>query len=456
MEAKVLDIEDNTKNCELDIAKLSDFRYREGSTVDARVILDHPQTTLYCLDDEHRRAVFVESPPELDLSQRPFYFIEQYNHAQRLLTVSYQTLHELAAIAGVRFQRLLPMQSVGRCGGTVLSRALNRLNTVFSLDEPDFYTNVAMMRPDNGSRDAELAALLRSGTQLMFRPMKPGADTMLLKFRPFAIKAGDLMYQAFPDTKAIFLYRNAETWARSVGRSIQAVFEAQPVDNGSDSTLDLLRMMDIFHSAPPAPPAPPRPKSAAASRKSDIMSVRRTMPALVPFIRQNVLKQMAGSERLKLLWLIVAQQLPILRDHSQPPTDFLRPYLHKLPPMKVLAVMWASMLQRYLALHQKGVPILALQYETMAAEPEAVLRKLFEYWGLPAEQVASALGAFSEDSQKGTPLSRDRVGSATRAGLDPAWLVQMREVLRDFPEASTPDVVLPNSLTVPRASRTAS
>jgi len=454
MEAKILDIEDKTKNCELDIAKLSDFRYREGSTVDAKVILDHPQTTLYCLDDEHRRAVFVESPPELDLSQRPFYFIEQYKHAQRLVTVSYQTLHELAATVGVRFQRVIPMQSVGRCGGTLLSRALNRLNTVFSLDEPDFYTNVAMMRPDNGSRDAELTALLRSGTQLMFRPMKPGVDTLLLKFRPFAIKAGDLMYQAFPDAKSIFLYRNAETWARSVGRSIQALFESQPADTGTDSTMELLRLMDLFGSAPPAAPAPPRP-ATSASRKSDLNALRRTMPALVPFIRQNVLKQMEGSERRKLLWLVIAQRLPIVRDRSQSPTDFLRPFLHKLPPMKVLTVMWVSMLQRYLAFHQKGIPILALQYETLAAEPEAVLRTLFEYWGLPADQLAHAMGAFAEDSQKGTPLSRDRVGSATRGGLDPAWLAQMREVLRTYPDVPTPDVVLPNSVTVPKASRAA-
>jgi hypothetical protein len=454
MEAKVLEIQDKTKNCELDIARLSDFRYREGAVVDAKVILDHPQTTLYCVDDDHRQAVFVESPPELDLSQRPFYFIEQYKHAQRLLTVSYQTLHELAAVAGVRFQRLIPMQSVGRCGGTLLSRALNRLNTVFSLDEPDFFTNVAMTRPDNGSRDAELTALLRSGTQLMYRPMKPGVDTLLLKFRPFAIKGGDLMYQAFPDAKSIFLYRNAETWARSVGRSIQAVFESQPADAGTDSTLELLRMMDLFRSAPPVAPAAPR--AASSGRKSDVNALRRTMPALVPFIRQNVVKQMEGSERRKLLWLVIAQRLPILRSRSQSPTEFLRPFLHKVPPMKVLTVMWVSMLQRYLAFHKKGIPILALQYETLAAEPEAVLRTLFEYWGLAADQVPRALGAFAEDSQKGTLLSRDRVGSATRGGLDPEWLAQMREVLQSYPEVSKPDVVLPNSVTVPRASRTAS
>src|SRR5437868_2823111 len=97
MEAKVLQIEDKVKKSELDLARLNDFRYRpEATTIDARTILERPEITLYCLDDDHRQAVFVESPPGLDLSQKPFYFLTQYQNAQRVLTTSYDVLHELA------------------------------------------------------------------------------------------------------------------------------------------------------------------------------------------------------------------------------------------------------------------------------------------------------------------------------------------------------------------------
>ena len=171
MKARILHIEDKVKQGEVDLASLGAFRYRPGAEIDARTILHQPQVTLYCLDDEHGQAVFTEAPPGVDVSQEPFLHRTQYLKAQRLLSVTYGTLHEMADAVGDGFESLIPMYSVARCGGTVMSRAMSRLDNVLSLDEPDVYNNIVMMRPRNGRRDAELVHLLRSSRGCCTTPL---------------------------------------------------------------------------------------------------------------------------------------------------------------------------------------------------------------------------------------------------------------------------------------------
>ncbi len=150
MQAAVFEIARKKKAGELNIARLEDFSLRPGGAVSARIVIDRPQITLYCLNDEHRQAVFVETPPDVDLTQHPFYCQAQYEHAERILLVPYDA-------------------SVGRCGSTLLSRAFGRVDSVQSLSQPDVYTQIAAMRPKNGSRDGELTQLIRSCTRLLNR-----------------------------------------------------------------------------------------------------------------------------------------------------------------------------------------------------------------------------------------------------------------------------------------------
>jgi hypothetical protein len=96
--------------------------------------------------------------------------------------------------------------------------------------------------------------------------------------------------------------------------------------------------------------------------------------------------------------------------------------------------------------------MLAVQYETLISAPEAALRAIFEYCGLPVDQASHAAGAFAEDSQKDTLLSRDRVRAA-KSDLAPELLAQVREVLREHPPTQTPDFVLPGSLDLRQAGQ---
>jgi len=448
MEVRVARIEEKVKKWDLDFARVSDFRCRPDSTVDAQTIVERPDITLYCLDDDRREAVFVESPEGVDVTKRPFLFLAQYENAQRTLTVSYETLHELAAARGDRFQRLIPMHSVGRCGGTLVSRAFDRLGTVLSLDEPDVYNQIGALRPQNGSRDAELTKLVHSCTRLMFKPIHREVDTLFLKFRPSCIKIADLVYNAYPAGRTMFLYRNAETWARSAGRSIQKLMETLPhtESTAEDPYLELLSRLDISKPVDLSARAPAPAARRGRQTKSDAAKFNEHMSPLVRnYIKRAVLKQLTPRDKLTVLWLAVAQRIPVLNGHCSTPLDYLLPYVQRIPPMKFLALSWISPMQQYLAWHAQGIRMLAVQYETLVSAPLPALQAIFEYCGLPVAEAAVAEGAFAEDSQKNTPLSRDTVRAAHGA-LAPELLAQLHEILREHPPTNTPDFVVPNSL----------
>ena len=461
MEARVLHIEEKIKRGELEVASLSGFRYRTGPTVDAQIILDQPQITLHCLDDEHRQAVFVEAPPGVDVNLGPFISWAQYQNAQRLLTVPYETFCALSDAMGDRFSRLIPMYSVGRCGGTLMSRALNRLDNVLSLDEPDPYNNIVRMRPGNRSRDAELTRLLQASTRLLYKPARSGVDTLFIKFRPASIQAGDLMHKAFPTARSMFLYRNAEAWAQSAARSIHTVVESANPDAADADPL--MQAMSRYDLSKPVQAVAPERVSATATRNGIKASpkalqldgsVNRAFPLLLPYIRRNVRNQMTGPERLTVLFLALARHVPVLRGHFRPPLEYVEPFIHGIPPMKLLTLFWLSPMQRYVDLHAQGISMLAVQYETLVKAPLAALQAIFEYCGLPVEKAALAEGAFAEDSQKNTPLSRDRLRATTNSDLAPELLAQLREVLREHPPITMPDFVVPNSLDLGRARET--
>src|SRR4051794_6219589 len=96
MTAYQLTIDAKVKQAPFGLVSLDDFRYHEGAPIDARVVVEHPTISLYCVDHAQQRAIFVETPPEVNLAQAPFYFQAQYDTAQRLIAVPDATLHALA------------------------------------------------------------------------------------------------------------------------------------------------------------------------------------------------------------------------------------------------------------------------------------------------------------------------------------------------------------------------
>ena len=110
--------------------------------------------------------------------------------------------------------------STGRCGSTLVSRAFHQADDAVSFSEPDAYMQLQVFRALSAD-PAEVRALLSACTRLLCAgaSLHKGARLFALKLRSYGIELADLFYQLFPTAKAVFLYRHAETWARSAADS---------------------------------------------------------------------------------------------------------------------------------------------------------------------------------------------------------------------------------------------
>ena len=220
MKAQLFDVIAREKSVPLNIVDVDDLKLSEMGFVDARVILDNPNITLYCLDPNNQQAVFVEVPEVAKIFNAPFYYVSQYENATQVLKVSYETLEQLADQIVFADQRMILIYSMGRSGTTLTSSAFNQAADVVSLSEPDIFTQLTQMREFSDNNDPEIGKLVRSCLLLTCKNRVNGSQPVwALKFRSFVIEIADLIYAHFPKAKSLFLYRRAEPWGKSNARA---------------------------------------------------------------------------------------------------------------------------------------------------------------------------------------------------------------------------------------------
>jgi len=192
---------------------MRDFRLRETGQRPAREILENPHITLYSLDFENGQAVFVETPADVNLSQAPFYFVTQFEEAERVLTVPFEPMLQLAQSVSVDDNRLISIYSVGRCGSTLASQIFAQIPGVINISEPNALSQLVIARNSRAYSEDDLVALLKATVCLL---CKTAAETAwVIKGQSFVIELGDWLHEIYPQTKNLFLYRHAETWLRS-------------------------------------------------------------------------------------------------------------------------------------------------------------------------------------------------------------------------------------------------
>jgi len=212
----------NSYWCDPSIAfgDLRDFKFTgTRKEIDFATLLREKATVIgpYCVDDETRSIVFVETDPDFDPAEvGPFYFQSQREHAVRVYTVPFEEYHRVIAELDPKkcsTNKTLLVYNTSRCGSTLLSKCLDQLSNTRSISEPDVLTSLTHIASEaHGTRDADIIALARSSVRLLCylrRTRYPECETVCLKFRFQMVYIAELMQKAVPDAKAIFLYRNA-------------------------------------------------------------------------------------------------------------------------------------------------------------------------------------------------------------------------------------------------------
>lgn len=218
MSARVLTINERHLRTPGNLASLADFTCTEGEEVNPKVVVEDLDMSLYCLDDETRRAIFVKLPPGVDLTKAPFVYLTQGERAEYLVAIPYDAFKQLA-VGLPETENLVSIYGTGRSGSTLISHAFNASGAVVSLSEPDVATQFTLLREPDGSRDAELSGLIDSAVRFLFRPNPYNqATTCALKFRGLAVRAMDLYGLALPRARSLLLYREAVGWVTSMYR----------------------------------------------------------------------------------------------------------------------------------------------------------------------------------------------------------------------------------------------
>ncbi|WP_299489627.1 sulfotransferase [Acaryochloris sp. IP29b_bin.137] len=216
MSSKILHIQGKQRPDLLSIVKLQDFDYIEGEDIESKTILEKSNISLYCLDLQNQKAIFVETPSNIFLADASFVHQTQYEYAQKLIAVPFQDLFQLAEAWESPIKQLVIVYSVGRCGSTLLSKVFNQVDSVVSLSEPDFFSQIVAIRNTDGSNDQEITQLLKICIVLLGKTtLKGESSCLIIKLRSFCIELGDLIYKAYPDAKVLFLYRNLEDVVKS-------------------------------------------------------------------------------------------------------------------------------------------------------------------------------------------------------------------------------------------------
>lgn len=196
------------------LVDIKDFELREsGQMRRAGDILSNPHITLYALDFENGRALFVETSPEADLSRAPFYYLAQYENALCVITVSFETMVQLAQSVRVDDSKLIFIHSMGRCGSTLASQIFAQVPGVINMSEPDVLTQLVPARFTQPDKQTEIKMLLDASIRLLCKT--PAQTAWVIKGRSWVIELSDWLHELYPRTKNLYLYREAESWIKS-------------------------------------------------------------------------------------------------------------------------------------------------------------------------------------------------------------------------------------------------
>jgi hypothetical protein len=356
---------------QLGLADITDFELKDVGQIGSEVILENPYISLYSLDFKQNRAVFVETPSEIDLSQAPFYYLAQYENAVRVLTLSFESMIHLAKSITIDDRRLVFIYSVGRAGSTLASQIFAHIDGVINISEPDALTLLVAARYYQFENNTNFLDLLRATVNLLCKT--PAETAWVIKTRSFVVELGNFLHQIYPGTKNIFLYRNAETW---LGSALGAY------SSGVEKSENELYLWEN--------------------------KLRQSIAPLTPLIaRFDTLKHLSSVSLLTLMWL--------------------------------------SVMERYIQLHESGVEMLAIRYLSWHSAPKKTVIKMLDYCGIVPTDMALIQQVLEKDSQTGTFLSKENINKKGKQ-IQSSDLEELNQLLQNHAFISTADFKVPNAI----------
>ncbi len=363
---------------------IKDFHLGEAEPFDEQLILKSPRISMYCADVTSGKIVFVETPQGLDLTASPFYYLAQYEHAERVITLPFDDFISLAGALPCPEKKFLFLYTPGRAGSTLLTQIFAGDPDTIAISEPDILSDLSLLaRKDPNEKATVEKLLLCCFKVLSASPATGEKKRILIKPRGYCIEMGEMIHSVLPDARGIFLYRNARPVIESFIRAFSIV-----------GVLSLLR-------------------DTALSRLLLTCCVSCNKAALLDYF--PALGEYPGKTIFKTGW-----------------TGFL-------------CITWLSIMKAYSRLYRKGIAIKAVRYEDIISQPRELVSELFSYCGIPEACLEAGLKALERDSQAGTRLARS-VARKKQWQMKDIKMEHVRIILEMQPEICRPDYIMPGTI----------
>jgi hypothetical protein len=198
-----------------------DFVLGAWQPIEPGILLNDPNLSLFCVDFSDMSLWFTETPDSVDVHDATFMFEAQRSEAKRIVRIPLHTAHQISAETAIDPSRIILVNSVGRCGSTLVSKALSAFDGLASLSEPDVFTQLVKTWGRVNFQGHAHESLLRDCTILQCLPTKlRGRTHWALKFRSYVTTMAAMHARAVPEAKHVFLYRTLLPWFKSYTRML--------------------------------------------------------------------------------------------------------------------------------------------------------------------------------------------------------------------------------------------
>lgn len=366
-----------------------DFEMELESSIDIEAFLRRRSLSPYCVDFENKLVAFVETSPNTDLFEAPLYYHSQYEHAKKVYLMPFEAFLTFKCDT-ICDKKSVLIYSVGRCGSTLLSKIFKSVSGICSISEPDVYMQIQLLRMRKAIDENEARGLINSSTAFLWRSIDFDTTRLfVIKFKSHVIKIHRTLSDAIPNSKSIFIYRNA---------------------------IDVVQSYDRIFGYP-------------YTKKRWIFR----FPFLSRLYRAR--KRRYYGRNINFF----DQYKTFIRNGT--PYDIINDLGH----CGIYLLEWLSKVNSYLELKKYNSDIIALRYEDLIANPREMIRAIFDYCGISNEEIESACKAIRLDAHSGTnlarnPMPRYKLDKKDRMGIDIA--------IKRYTEFSGSDVVLPGTIKI--------
>ncbi len=359
----------------------------------ARVFED--DVSLYKMTPSH--IIFVQCPGKpaaWDVKAFPFSRVGQHKRAERVIVVpkwSIVRLLEETGYANSYKERLIFLGMTARCGSTLLCQIFHETQSCIAYSEPGLPNDLHIFANTMASRNCEsenTKKYIKYAFMLLCKPVQD-RDTVahIMKFQPGCSPYIRYLQVLFPDSRALFIYRDVRSAFRSYLKIVP--------------TLPIVVVLAAL---------------ALVSNK-----------VYDKFLVSNGHRPPGKRDYFASIEKLLTQR------ESDMFYDFV-------PPVA-----------EYFKAREQGCPMAGIRYEDLVAEPEAILGKAFRHCGIPLELVARGLPAMGRDSQKGSPLDWQAVAKHKNSRLSFELSDKLQRDLKTLcQEFSVPDLlvneILPGTL----------